>query len=515
MTMKSLLSRALLPLVVIATVQCADDPTSPRAGSPDGLAPAYAVAQLAPISALEGTPKSFYCGTSSDAEGDALLCAWDFGNDGLVDAQCTTADAICRWDFDHDGVFEGQRSGSFSYVWPDQTTSEVRLDVSDASGQHSSTTAQVTVADVAPVLTGRTPLIFNVGQTDRIQTRFSDPGADGPWTFVFDFGDGNVNEGVTRGPDIGFGQFHAYADTGAYLVTVTVTDKDGVSSSYVRDLVVIDNQRPSAQAGGPYAGVEGSSVVFSSAGTTDDQSELTYAWDFGDGFRSILANPSRRYVDNGTYNVRLIVTDPAGAADTAWTSAVVTNAAPTGTPRIPAAREGSDYTLSLAGTDLGVTDRATLQYSFDCGQGAGPTAWSTSALVVCPALPDQASVTATYSVRDKDGGSTSYLRSIAVANVAPLVSLAATGATTVPVGGTVQIEARYTDPGAADGPFSYRLVWGDGVIVDGSTPGPMTDPPLVQSHTYTRSGTFTVYLFVGDKDGALRRSSSITVTVTP
>ncbi len=44
----------------------------------------------------------------------------------------------------------------------------------------------------------------------------------------------------------------------------------------------------------------------------DESKLLTYAWDFGDGNTSALQNPRHRFVNEGSYNVSLQVTDNAG-----------------------------------------------------------------------------------------------------------------------------------------------------------------------------------------------------------
>ena len=509
----SIRALALLPLL-LALGACAEDPTSPDALAAD-LTPSLAVAELAPVSALEGTPTQFYCGTSSDAEGDPLTCQWDFANDGLFEAVCTTSDGICRWDLNHDGVDDGSRAGSFDYSWPDQTTTQVRLVVTDSNGEESTTTVPVTVEDVAPYFWGREPLFLAVGQNQRFNTRMFDPGADGTWRWVFDFGDGSPTLTGRAVPTVGFGQFHTYTAPGESNVTVTVTDKDGVTSSFTRVATVVLNEAPNANAGGPYTAIEGTPLLLTSAATTDDQSTLTFAWDFGDGTRSIAANPSKLYRDNGIFTVRLIAKDPTGTADTAYTTVTVENKAPTAAPPAPMLREGLPYVLSLNGQDAPI-DRATLQYQFDCGQGAGLTAWSTLNNVGCPALPDNGTVTVTYSLRDKDGASSTYTRVLNVLNAAPSASLTATSATTIPVGGTVHVDARWSDLGANDGPYTYRIMWGDSPVqTTGTTPGTMTATPLAVSHTYTRAGTFVITMFVTDKDGATPRSNQITVTVTP
>ncbi|MFW6691181.1 PQQ-dependent sugar dehydrogenase [Streptomyces sp. MAR4 CNX-425] len=78
-------------------------------------------------------------------------------------------------------------------------------------------------------------------------------------------------------------------------------------------------------------------VQFSSAGTTDpDSTELTYAWDFGDGATSDQPNPSHSYAENGTYHVTLTVTDPGGSTGSANVRITVGNTAPTVTLDLPA-----------------------------------------------------------------------------------------------------------------------------------------------------------------------------------
>lgn len=86
------------------------------------------------------------------------------------------------------------------------------------------------------------------------------------------------------------------------------------------------NQPPTANANGPYSGVTGVAISFSSAGSSDpDGNTLSYAWDFGDGGSSSQANPSHAYAAAGSYVVTLSVTDADGASDTATTSAGVSD----------------------------------------------------------------------------------------------------------------------------------------------------------------------------------------------
>lgn len=67
----------------------------------------------------------------------------------------------------------------------------------------------------------------------------------------------------------------------------------------------------------PSAGLSPLDVSLSSAGSTDpDNDDLTYAWNFGDGQTSTVANPVHRYTASGVakFTVTLTVTDPSNAS---------------------------------------------------------------------------------------------------------------------------------------------------------------------------------------------------------
>jgi hypothetical protein len=83
---------------------------------------------------------------------------------------------------------------------------------------------------------------------------------------------------------------------------------------------------PVAATDGPYSGyLPHESISMSGAGSSDADAgqALTYAWNFGDGSTGSGANVSHAYSTAGTFNVRLIVTDPLGLADTVTTTAAV------------------------------------------------------------------------------------------------------------------------------------------------------------------------------------------------
>jgi len=93
------------------------------------------------------------------------------------------------------------------------------------------------------------------------------------------------------------------------------------------------NREPTADADGPYSGVVGDPISFSSTGSSDPDGTIQeYRWDFGDGSAaSYSQDPMHAYSDAGTFTVTLRVTDDDGASATYTTSCTVSEPEATGT----------------------------------------------------------------------------------------------------------------------------------------------------------------------------------------
>ncbi|MCB0192985.1 MAG: PKD domain-containing protein [Anaerolineae bacterium] len=343
-----------------------------------------------PYTANEGTAITFNGSASSDPDGDSLTYLWNFG-----DGSATATGAIVN------------------HTYGDNGTYTVSLTVNDGRGGVSTVSTNVTINNVAPTANVGGPYSGDEGSTINFDgSGSSDPGANDTLTYAWNFGDGVTGSGQTPS--------HTYDDNGTFTVELTVTDKDGASTSQ-STTVTIANLPPSANAGGPYSGDEGSTINFDAGGSSDPgvNDTLTYDWDFGDGTTDSGATVAHTYDDDGNYTVTLTVTDNDGDTDTDTINVPIANLDPT-------ANAGGPYnttvdtpiSLSGSGTDPSVTDPLTFDWDLDNDgtfESPGQSVSFTS------------STTGTYTVvlrvSDDDGGSTTDTTTVQVNSLLPLAWL--------------------------------------------------------------------------------------------
>jgi len=160
----------------------------------------------------------------------------------------------------------------------------------------------------------------------------------------------------------------------------------------------------------------GSPVSFSAAESTDpDGDALSYGWDFGDGAAGTGQTPSHTYADNGTYAVRLVVSDPAGAPDTATAALTIANVPPAVAPFAGASLiAGETYTTTGSFADPGA-DQWTGAVNYGDGGGSGPLALSEKAFTLTHTYAAAGTFTVTVTVTDNDGGQGSRAATVNVA----------------------------------------------------------------------------------------------------
>jgi uncharacterized protein len=179
------------------------------------------------------------------------------------------------------------------------------------------------------------------------------------------------------------------------------------------------NSPPAVNAGGPYSVAEGSTVNLTATGSDPDGGALSYAWDLDDNGSFETPGQTVSFAGSdgpATPVVKVQVTDGGSLTGTAQTTVTVDNVDPTATFESPnSAFAGFSFELELTSPrDPSASDTAAgLMYAFDCGDGSGYNAFSTSPSRTCPTA-GTGTRTVKATIRDKDSGDTEYTAPLTV-----------------------------------------------------------------------------------------------------
>jgi hypothetical protein len=298
--------------------------------------------------------------------------------------------------------------------------------------------------------------------------------------------------------------------TRPYRVRATKTTPTGLNSdlsNVASGSTTTCNNPPTADAGGPYSVPEGGSIPLTGTGTDPDAGDtLTYTWDLDNNgtFETAGQNPtfSAAALDGpGSQIVVLKVCDDHNACTTSSATVTINNVPPTATFNAPSSvSEGNPIALSLTSPVDVAADLPSLQYAFDCGDGAGYGAFSSTNSKSCPTT-DNGSRPVRGKIKDKDGGESEYTASVTIINVAPTIT-AVTPSGNVLVGQPVTFTGTATDPSSVDTTYGFSWAWntGSGFGSFGS----------VNNNTYVTSysvcGTYTVQAKAQDKDAGISQA---------
>ncbi len=180
----------------------------------------------------------------------------------------------------------------------------VTLYVRDHSGCEASSTQLVKVTGptagfslAAPADCKNVPIVF----TD---ASVHDP-AVAIANYRWDFGDGTVQT-LTGGPFT-----HQYADTGVFVVRLSVTDVAGCSDENLASRTIRISGPSASFSAADTRFCPGTPLTFNN---TSQGTNLTHSWNFGDSHTSSETNPSHAFTA-GQYTVKLLVTDDVGCKD--------------------------------------------------------------------------------------------------------------------------------------------------------------------------------------------------------
>jgi PKD repeat protein len=221
--------------------------------------------------------------------------------------------------------------------------------VRDSAGGTGTSSLDVTVNNVAPVVNAGTDLTGQEGSEISFTGSFTDVGTLDTHTIEWDFGDGSTATGALTPK-------HVYADNRDYTVTLKVTDSDGAAQSDTL-VVRVSNVAPTLTVPVAQETDEGATLRLDPIGqftdpgftsaTAGTQETFTYSINWGDGTAAntgtatitqagsagVLTAGSfagnHTFADNGLYTVTVVVTDDDGGRTQQTFDVNVRNVAPT------------------------------------------------------------------------------------------------------------------------------------------------------------------------------------------
>jgi PKD repeat protein len=208
----------------------------------------------------------------------------------------------------------------------------------------------------------QTFVVSNIGTADLILETISLNGAD-----ASEFAKQNDTcSGVTL-PTSGACTFEAVfspATQGEKNGILSIPSNDLYDNPLDIQLIGTGNTLPTSAPGGPYSGVEGQAITLDGSGSTDTDGTVDfYEWDIdGDGiydYGSSSSTYSHTYAQDGTYNIKLRVTDNLGGTDEASATVDISDTSPTadftGSPTSGSAPLTVNFTDNSTGYDRPLT----------------------------------------------------------------------------------------------------------------------------------------------------------------
>uniref|UniRef100_UPI002AD47AB9 PKD domain-containing protein n=1 Tax=Frankia sp. Cr2 TaxID=3073932 RepID=UPI002AD47AB9 len=262
--------------------------------------------------------------------------------------------ASVQWMFGDDAVASGVQVG---YSWPKPGVYTVKAQTRLADGRRATPTVTITVSESMPQ-TSKTLTSAPTPTQTSSQTATGNEGGDGGVkggesgvltaaldvtpqrgpapldvtadasgskagsapivSYTFDFGDRTAQVG----PQAGATATHRFTQSGSYTVTLTVTDRSGVTATRAASVAVgAVETGPTARLS--VARVAGSGPLDAAADASGSMAGsapiVSYEFDFGDGTQSgrqTTPTATHLYSTPGTYSPSVTVTDASGRKDT-------------------------------------------------------------------------------------------------------------------------------------------------------------------------------------------------------
>ena len=342
------------------------------------------VSNVAPLPDFSFSPSSprdvdviHFTDASYDTDGSVVAWLWDFG-DG------------------HNSTLQNP-----THIYSDDGIYTVKLTVTDDDGSSTSVSKDIKVRNAPP-----TADFYYVPPSpdDMDNVSFYDSSGDADGSVVawhWNFGDGNISS--EQNPS------HAYSDNGVYAVRLTVTDDDGSNDTVIHSIIVANIPPVASFTYAPANITDTDDVVFTDNSSDSDGSIVNWTWNFGDGNISYGQNATHKYADDGTYAVKLTVTDNDGSSSSSTKEIVVLNVKPVAefsyTPEKP--QEGKYVSFQNLSSDA---DGVVVNATWDFGDGF----IERDGKLLSHKYDKKGVYEVTLTVTDDDGASSSVTKTIVV-----------------------------------------------------------------------------------------------------
>ena len=142
-----------------------------------------------------------------------------------------------------------------------------------------------------------------------VTVQFRDQSTGNPVFWNWDLGNGQLS--TLQNP------VATYSTPGNYTITLVVRNANGISSVTKTDFIVVNPSPTAGVTADKRLACVPATIQFTDASLPRAGTIISWDWDFGDGTKSNLQNPSKTYNATGFYTVTLKVTSSTGCTSTA------------------------------------------------------------------------------------------------------------------------------------------------------------------------------------------------------
>jgi len=404
----------------------------------------------------------------------------------VFDASRSTGDIMTAyWEFGDGGYAYGKR---VVHTYNVQGTYVATLTVYDPAGNSAFASVTITVLQPAgqpPILTLYDPQINGLTVTINGVTQ---PGTPGTTITRIHWIWGDGSEG-----DYWFPASHTYREAGRYKIIVTSFQSDGLSTSSSVTVTLSEprpSQPPSLDLFTPE--IQGLTVRINGVALPGTPGTVISRihWDWGDGFRGDQwFAASHTYASPGTYTVTVTAYQSDGLSTTRTVTVRLAGGQPPSLTLFDPEIRGLTVTINGV-TSPGTPGTTIVRIQWDWGDGIREDRWFAASHTY--SRPGTYTITVTSFQSDGLSTTRTVTVSLKEENKPPVADFSYSPSNPR-VNETIQFTDRSYDP---DGSItSWRWEFGDGSTSTLSNP----------SHSYSRPGTYTVWLYVTDNGGAAAR----------